>query len=102
MFNGKVDDEDDLKHAYGQDIKAGSDDFISVDEVHAHNRRRVNGCLKEIQDIITGKAKELLENPQELHSLVNEKRRKDIRDIIFLLEKTKVFENPRDVTKKIL
>ena len=62
----------------------------------------MNGCLKEIQDIITAKATELLENPQELHSLVNEKRRKDIRDVMFLLEKTKVYENPRDVTKKIL
>lgn len=49
-----------LKHAYGSDVRMNSADFIQVDDIHKYNRNRVNGCLKEIQQVITSKGKELL------------------------------------------
>ena len=53
-------DDEMLKHAYGSDVRMNNADFIQVDDIHKYNRNRVNGCLKEIQQVITSKGKELL------------------------------------------
>lgn len=52
--------------------------------------------------MLTHKGHELLSQPRELHKLVTEKRNRDLKDLEFLLHKTRVYVNDADVTKEIL
>lgn len=98
----RLNQDNALRKAYGFGVDVGSIDWTIVDDIHRYNRKRIQDCLNELHETINAKTKDLLFTTPELHKLINEKRSRDLKDLEYLLNQTKMYENPAEITRKIL
>lgn len=66
-------EENALNEAYGYDVRAEDTDYTVIDSLFGQHRKRIDACLRKLNQTINNKTKELLLEEPELHKLIHER-----------------------------